>query len=195
MVSARLYVEGGGNAKRLRTDCRRGFAKFMEKAGLAGAMPKVIPCESRNDAYDSFKTAMIDGNGSALLLVDAEIPVTLPGPWQHLKASDNWDRPANATDAQCHLMVQIMESWFLADLDALASFYGTGFRRQALPRNPDIESVTKQEVLNGLAQAARGTKKRDYNKGRDSFEILGKLDPDKIRQSSGWGNRFIRGLS
>ena len=86
-----------------------------------------------------------------MLLVDAEGPVTAYDPWQHLHASDGWARPASATNDQCHLMVQIMESWFLADVDALELFYERGLRRQSLPANPNIEQIPKQDVLNGLA--------------------------------------------
>ena len=65
----KLYVEGGGDAAALKTACREGFAKFLGKAGLAGRMPRIVACGSRADAYDSFCTAI--GNGeAAMLLVD-----------------------------------------------------------------------------------------------------------------------------
>ena len=111
-------------------------------------MPRIVACGSRRDAYESFETAQVK-MGNAMLLVDAEAPVTSQGPWQHLRAIDGWARPPNATDEQCHLMVQVMESWFLADADALSSFYGQGFRKQALPQNPNVEDVSKQDVLLG----------------------------------------------
>ena len=132
-MSANVYVEGGGNSKSLKSDCRRGFRKFVENAGLAGKMPRIVACGSRNDAFDDFKTAVATGQ-SALLLVDAEGPVTASGPWQHLKDRDNWARPEAATEDHCHLMVQVMESWFLADMDALEKFYGDNFRKVALPQ-------------------------------------------------------------
>ena len=157
-------------------------------------MPSVVACGSRGEAYRDFKTA--HGNSlSAMLLVDAEGPVTAPGPWQHLKARDNWDRPASASDDQCHLMVQVMESWFLADPDALASFYGQGFRPQSLSKNPNIEQVSKQVVRSGLAGATRDTKKGRYDKGRDSYEILGRVDPAKVTNASPYADRLIRVLS
>ena len=155
-------------------------------------MPRIVPCGSREDAYNDFRTAHAAGE-AAMLLVDAERPVTAPGPWQHLNSTDNWGRPAAATDGQCHLMVQVMESWFLADRTALASFYGQNFRAQDLPANPDIERVRKEDVLAGLAQATRNTK--SYKKGVDSFQILEKLDPAKVRTASAYADRFIRALS
>ena len=84
MVTVKLHVEGGGNSKVLKTACRRGFSKFIENAGLAGAMPKIVACGSRENAYESFKISHAHEDGIAMLLVDAERPVTAAGPWEHL---------------------------------------------------------------------------------------------------------------
>ena len=194
MVSASLYVEGGGDSKSLKTACRRGFRKFIENAGAAGGVSNIVACGSRGNAYNSFKTALNSGV-NALLLVDAEGPVTTQEAWPHLKTNDNWDHPATATDDQCHLMVQVMESWFLADADALASFYGQDFNRGPLPANRNIEQVPKQDALVGLDQAARNTRKGGYKKGPDSYDILAKLNPAKVRGMSPFGERFIQALS
>ena len=194
MVSPKIYVEGGGNSKRLRQACRRGFIKFFEQVGLAGRMPKIEVCGSRENAYQDFRDALSKGNRNVMLLVDAEGPVTADSPWLHLTARDNWDRPDRATDGQCHLMVQVMEAWFLADVAALQTHYGQGFRAPALPQNPNIEDISKDDVLAGLNRAARDTGKRSYNKSGDSFAILEKLDPAKVRQASGYADRLIRAL-
>ena len=193
MVSVRLFVEGGGTSKALKTACRRGFRKFLESAGLEGQMPQIIACGGRADAYGDFKTAHAAGD-SAVLLVDAEGPVSAGEPWRHLQSTDGWARPPATTDLQCHLMVQIMESWFLADTDALNSFYGQGFRRQRLPANPNVEQVTKQDVLNGLAQATRDTRRGGYTRS-DSFQVLERLCPDRVRQASPYANRLIQALA
>ena len=192
MVSVTLYVEGGGDSAALKRACRKGFRKFIEKAGLIGSMPKIVACGSRGNAYQSFCIAHASEKGPAMLLVDAEEPVTASGPWQHLKDRDRWDRPDTATDDQCHLMVQAMESWFLADKDALQSFYRQGFRSQDLPQDLAIENIPKLEVFNGLSRATRNTKR--YKKGTDSFEILEKLDPQKVRNASDYADRFICAL-
>ncbi len=196
-MSVTLYVEGGGQGKDLRIACRRGFRKFIERAGLTGNMPSIVACGGRDNTYDRFKTAQATTGSEAMLLVDAEEPVTQskPKPWEHLKNRDRWDQPPGASDDQCHLMVQAMESWFLADKDALSSFYGQGFRSQTLPANPNIEQVPKQDVLDGLAQATRDTGKGLYKKGSNSFAILEKLDPEKVRNASPYADRFISALS
>ena len=130
-MSVKLYVEGGGGgnnqkkSKKLMSRCRKGFASFIEKAGLKGKMPRIVPCGGRDMALKveavtgwnldpvvrfKFKAALSQSNETALLLVDSEEPVKLTVPWQHLKDRDGWNRPAGATDDQCHLMVQVMES-------------------------------------------------------------------------------------
>ena len=189
-MSVNLYVEGGGEGK-LKSRCRKGFQSFIQKAGLSGNMPRIMACGSRNVAYARFKVAHVKNKEVALLLVDAEAPVATAKPWQHLKSRDGWDRPMGATDDQCHLMVEVMESWFLADRGALAAFYGQRFREQALPQNPNIEQVTKQDVLGSLESATRNTTKGSYSKGKHSFEILGNLDPAKVMDVSNHAKRFI----
>lgn len=157
-------------------------------------MPSIVACGSRNNAYNKFKTAQATGE-NAMLLVDAEGQVTAQGPWQHLKTRDNWDRPSAATDEQCHMMVQAMESWFLADVDTLEFYYGANFRRQALPQNRNIEDVPKQDVYDGLDRATRNTQKGRYSKGRHSFEILERLDTTKVVEVSCYAKRLIDALA
>ena len=148
----------------LKTACRKGFRTFVEKAGLTGSMPGIVACGSRRNAYEKFETAQAQKDKSALLLVDAEGPVTAKGAWQHLKERDGWDRPQGAKDSHGHLMVQVMESWFLADREALEEFYGQGYRSNALPPEQNVEQIPKQDVFKGLDQAARNTGKRGYKK-------------------------------
>ena len=87
-----------------------------------------------------------------------------------------------------------MESWFLADVDALESFYGQRFQRGALPQNPNVEQVSKQRVWDGLTRATRSTGKGSYKKGAHSFQILANLNPAKVRGASPHADRFIRAL-
>ena len=156
-------------------------------------MPRFIRCGSREMAFKDFKKAVREGE-DAMLLVDAEEPVRSRGPWQHLKSTDNWNQPRGATNDQCHLMVQVMESWFLADPEALESYYGQAFQRAALPKNPKVEEVPKQEVERRLKRATRQTSKGEYSKGKHSFEILAELDPAKVRQRSSHAERFLSTL-
>ena len=198
MVKIKLYVEGGGSSRALKRACRRGFRKFIEKSGLKGTMPEIVASGSRRNAYDDFATRhhhTAAKNERALLLVDAEGPVRESRPWQHLKDSDGWNQPAGATDDQCHLMVQVMESWFLADTTALAEFYGQGFRKTALRTNPQIEQVPKEYVLSGIRRATDSTTKGRYDKGSHSFEILATIDPAKVTSASPLARRLVETLS
>ena len=157
-------------------------------------MPKIVASGSRDEAYDDFNAAHAQRNETAMLLVDSEQEVTASSSWAHLRSRDNWRRPPDASSDQCHLMVQVMESWFLADRPALQEFYGQRFRSQALPGNQKIEQIPKQDVLNGLKQASRTTPKGAYDKGAPSFEILGTIDPAKVTAASPYARRFVQTL-
>ena len=198
----KLYVEGGGDTAALKTACREGFTTFITKAGLK-KRPRIVACGSRRDAFDSFCTAINNGE-DALLLVDSEEAVSAQHqqgqpnnwqPWVHLKArqGDGWDKPQHSVDTDCHLMVQVMESWFLADRETLKAFFGQGFKENALPAaNNDIEVIAKQQVYNSLAQATSNCKtKAAYGKGEHSFKLLTKIDTAKVTQASPWAKRFV----
>jgi hypothetical protein len=202
MVGAKLYVEGGGDAKELRTACRKGFSTFLKKAGFLGAMPGIVACGSRENAYDSFCTALKKGE-TAFLLVDSENPVDSRCqrgemenwmPWKHLEnpAGDGWKKPAEASEGMCHLMVQCMEAWLLADRAAMTLFFGRGFNEKALPQRKNVEEVPKRDLYSGLAQASSGCKtKNAYDKGKHSFDLLCLIDPAKVAEASPWAHRFL----
>lgn len=203
----KLYVEGGGDGKTLRTACREGFSKFLEEAGLEGHMPRIVACGSRRDAYDSFCTAIESGE-SAYLLVDSEAPVASQYqrgesetwlPWQHLKQrpGDDWDKPAKAAETDCHLMVQCMESWLLADVSTLKTFFGQGFKENQLPSAANaVEDVAKQDVYRSLANATRNCKtKAPYGKGEHSFKLLAMIKPATVMLAAPWAKRFIETIS
>lgn len=194
-MSTRLYVEGGGDSKALKSACREGFRKFLEKAGVGGRMPRIVACGGRQNAYERFVTALGAADGTPMLLVDAEGPVAAGAdqadPWGHLASRDRWARPSGASDGQCHLMVEVMESWFLADKAALESFYGQGFRASGLPGNPQVEKVPKDEVLSSLARATGDARKGAYDKGSHSFDILARLDPRKVENAAPYARRLL----
>lgn len=197
-MKIKVYVEGGGQTKALRTKCRRGFSAFFSKAGLS-QKPAVVACGTRNDAYDDFCTAVktVEADTLPLLLVDSEASVAngnTDAPWDHLKTRDGWNKPNGAAENQAHLMVLCMESWFMADKDALAEFFGNGFHRNSLPRQADIEAIPKATLYSCLKNAARPTKKKTYGKGDHSFGILAMVDPQKVQEASQWAKRLITTL-
>ena len=193
-MRVKVYVEGGGRGK-LRSDCRQGFSTFFEKSGLAGHMPSVVACGSRNDTLKRFRTASsrVAPEEISLLLVDSEAPVSPNGkPWLHLRSGDNWQRLEGAEDEQAHLMVQCMESWFLADVPALRRFFGAGFRPPA--DQADVEKIPKQDVLERLNRASRNSQKGEYRKGHHSFVVLAQIDPNRVTASSRYANRLVETL-
>lgn len=190
------YVEGG-NRGLLATKCRQGFSEFFKNAGLAGHMPSVVSCGSRDEAFNRFCTALNKSKSGTIpiLLVDSEDPVLTSGTsWEHLRSRDGWKRPDDAQKEQAHLMVQCMESWFLADVSTLESYFGPGFRPTAIPPRNDIERVPKSDVFKQLESASRGSKKGAYDKDSHSFEILGLVDPEKVIERSPFAKRLIDAL-
>lgn len=196
-MSVKVYVEGGGKGS-LRTKCRQGFRKFFDKAGLPKRMLQIVDCGSRQNTYNNFCTELTKAakNEFIVLLVDSEDPVAEgAGPWTHLQTRDKWQKPAAATDENAHLMTQCMEAWFFADKDALAAYFGAGFKRNALSAREEIENIPKTDVESGLKAATRHClPKGEYRKGSHSFPILARLDPAKVADASPRAKLLIRTL-
>jgi hypothetical protein len=154
--------------------------------------PRIVACGSRDEAYKDFCRSLNDAQVFPVLLVDSEGPVQLHQTASvHLLQRDGWK---NLPDGQVHLMVQCMESWFLADKGALGGYYGQGFRAHSLPGNLKIEEVLKQDVAHGLKSATRDTIKGEYHKTKHAFEILALIDPEAVRKASGYADRFFKAL-
>jgi hypothetical protein len=183
-VSAKIYIEGGGDSKDLHRRCREGFrGLLLERCGFAGRMPRLVACGGRGQTFDDFKTAHGKAGKEVFvaMLVDSEEPVADgERPWEHLREFDGWDRPAGAQDDQALLMVTCMESWIAADRDALRAHYGANLQVTALPDLTDMESRPRGSLQDALSDATRTCPNR-YAKGRRSFEVLGKLDPATLR--------------
>jgi hypothetical protein len=128
-------------------------------------------------------------------LIDSEAPVSGARPWTHLKTRDNWEKPENADENDCHLMVQIMETWFLADKAALKTYFEDSTYWESLSVRDDIENIAKDDVFLHLENAARHTRKGAYSKGKHSFEILAKIDCNAVISKSFWAKRFIDSLT
>jgi hypothetical protein len=178
-----IYVEGG-SAGVQKTYCRRAFKSFIGKV-IPEALFTVTACGDRRRTFEAFNLAIISHpNDQVVLLVDSEEQVT-QDIWVHLaqRTGDGWQKPQGIRDDQAHLMVQVMESWFLADPNCLSQYFGTGFSRSALSRNNNLEDVSKIEVYGSLDRAVKNTKKKHYHKTRDGFPILAGLSPQLVRQS------------
>ncbi len=162
-------------------------------------MPKIVACGSRRNAYDDFCTAIRTSaaNEFPFLLVDSEAPVSASHknqPWAHLKKQDGWTKLSDVLDTQAHLMVQVMETWFLADVAELETFFGKDFKSAQLPKSKNIESLSKKDIIQSLKKASEKTQKGEYGKGAHSFDILENIDPQKVTDASKWANRLFEVL-
>jgi hypothetical protein len=195
-VTVRIYVEGGGDSKELRTRCREGFSKLIERAGFQGRMPRVIACGPRSGAFDSFQSAVSSNasNDYPMLLVDSEDPVTRPA-WDHLRCRDNWVQPVGAVDDQAQMMVTSMETWILADRKALREIFGPELSNNALLPEAGLEARSRDEVLATLENATHNCgSERAYRKGRRSFQALAQLDPATLKQHLPHFLQFVSAL-
>lgn len=197
-MNVKIYVEGGGDRRELQVNCRKGFSAFFAKTELAGRMPKITAGGGRRKTFDKFRHALkkAEHNEFIVLLVDSEdLVIKNSAPWLHLKNRDKWDKPLDAKDDNAHLMVQCMETWFLADKDSLAAFFGNGFNSNALPKQPDIENISKDDVTSSLKKATtRCAPKGVYHKGNHSFAILAQLNPNKVTEASPHAKRLVETL-
>ena len=136
-MSAVLYIEGGGDRNQnLERLFRRAWTKFFEAASVEGRLPKIVRGGSRSRTFNLFRKAVASPHPGRVpfLLVDSEESVQEGhSPWQHLKARDNWIPPGGESDDQAFLMVQVMETWFLADREALRRHFGPRLREKCDP--------------------------------------------------------------
>ncbi|MBI5497306.1 MAG: DUF4276 family protein [Deltaproteobacteria bacterium] len=182
----KLFVEGGGDARRLRTELREGFHGLLSKAGVR-RMPRIIACGPRSQAFRDFSNER--QKGPAVLLVDSEGPGTA-SPWEHVRR--DVEKPPAATEEDLHFMAVTMETWLCSDPGALEGYYGQGFKAAALPQRPNLEEEPKNDVNAKLAAAVKASRKGRYNKGEDSFTVLGRIDPGCIAaRCPRWGKRFL----
>jgi hypothetical protein len=179
-----VFVEGGGAGKNATVPFRRGLGAFLgelrEAARKRSLRWSIIPCGPRGRAFADFRRACrVDGDCFNVLLVDSEGPVSA-SPREHLRQADGW--PIEQAEQHYHLMVQAMEAWIIADVEALRAFYGQGFRESAIPVGTDVEQIDKDRLVPVLERASRGTQKGSYHKIRHAGGLLARLSPDVVRQ-------------
>lgn len=191
----RFIIEGRGEGSAV---CREALVKFLEKAGVKGRF-RVQAGRGRGDAYRAY-CKKLGGDETVILIVDSESAVAPScekgssdnwSPWLHLQNEDNWKKPKGAEDIHAHLMVRNMEYMLVSDPGALKGYYGTGFNAKNLPKATDIESVDERRVEDGLQMATRRSEKGRYHKGRHSFQLLARVDPEKVASRSKWAKRLI----
>lgn len=193
-----IYIEGGGDTKRLHSELRQGFKTLFENAGFRGKLPRVIACGSRNDAFRDFTIAFKKKKSSeqVLLLVDSEDNITNDKTkWKFVENRDKWEKPIEASEENIFLMVVCMESWFLSDTGGLKKFFEKDFDESKLPKTDSLENIDKKSLYEGLKKATKETTKGEYGKGQHSFKILKYLDAVKVSNHGEYSREFFDYLS
>ena len=183
-MSATLYLEGGGDSKDLQSRCCEGFRKLLERCGLGGRMPRLVACGGRQRAFGDFRTAhgMNAPKEFIAMLIDSEEPVAdIEKTWEHLGGRDKWVKPKGAQDEQVLLMTTCMETWIITDRATLTKHYGDKLREPALPPLVDMENRSRQTVQDKLVHAARKCSNA-FAKGKRSFEVLARLNPEVLHK-------------
>ena len=197
----KLYVEGGARGSSFERDhCRDAFRKFFSSdPRLKDKLPRTVSCGGRKAAYDAFVTAVRNQKPGIvpILLVDSEIGVARNHTvWRHLQSrpGDNWEKPQGVSDDQAFLMVQVMETWFIADREAMQGFFGAHFRNAAIPMWPNLEEVPKHTVYDSLEKATADCGPRKYAKGRLSFDLLATVSRAKVEAASPHAKELLERL-
>jgi Domain of unknown function (DUF4276) len=200
MKHLRIIVEGGGKGKKasdLSSQLRIGFVRLVcTYLGVNERDRKFdfFPAGSRVAAKKAYEIAVKQGN-EAILLLDSEDLLSSQSCMEHLKnrPHDRMEWSAHARPEDIHLMVTTMESWFLADPDALKDFYGQGFNgNKFLKPGATCETIYKHTVNEILKVATEKTSKGKYHKGSHSGYLIGKIDPHKVIQASPKAKSFFQ---
>ena len=183
MSGVAIYMEGGGRHSDTRRALRQGMEALLQPikdAARARALHwKLVACGGRNEAFRRFRDAVNHGDSTiVVLLVDAEGPVNR-APRSHLQSRDRWDM-GFADEDTVHLMVQVMETWILADPDVLSTYYGGDFNSEILP-GENLEMVPKKEVARVLNQATYRTRRGRYHKIRHASDLLKQIDVGRVK--------------
>ena len=166
----RIYVEGDKGLK-------PGFRKFFGENRPITLIVGKNTQETEKDFLDGLKS---HPDSSVFMLIDADAPLS--------------NRPP---DPRRFFMIQIMESWFLADRKALAEYFGEGFNPKTLPGDPrKIESIPKADVERGLDLATRNCRKMKYSRDKVGHgrELLSRINRTLVREASPECNRLLKTL-
>jgi uncharacterized protein DUF4276 len=172
VTELRIYFEGDSRL-------RPGFHVFLKeiKAAALSKRCKFYPVDAKGTPAQDYRSGL-KANPRALniLLLDSDEPL------DNSVVNLLRKKGLEGCDSECIFwMVQVMESWFLADIDALKRFYDGGFQESALEGNPRVEQIPKGDVLSRLKKATRNTKRGEYQKSH-AFKLLEIVDPSKVRK-------------
>ena len=158
-------------------------------------MPRIVSCGGRRQAVDKFLHSINIGE-DAFLLIDSEEKVLEEQTSTAFLCHEfkEFESLQNLSD-KCHLMVECMETWFLADMKAMENYFNPGFDKNKLPKFKSIESISKETLYKSLKESTKSTKtKGEYSKGQHSFKLLSLINPKLVFEASPWALKFINSL-
>lgn len=189
-----IYFEGGGDSAETKAALRQGMSAFLkplvDMARQRRSRWSLVPCGGRDLALEAFTDALTqEPEKFNVLLVDSEAAV-VGLPRAHLRQRDGWDLAA-AQEDQVHLMAQCMETWLVADPDALAEYYDQDFNANALPRRINLEEEPKVQIYTALENATRQTQKGGYGKIKHASALLKVVSQEKAKERCRHCRRFF----
>jgi hypothetical protein len=171
LMEIRIYFEG-------KATLTSGFESFFTELRTAARVARsTIQFVAAKDGIGAYrKASRTHAQAWNILLKDSEQPM----PTNALRLCERHGINPEFVD-RAFWMVELMETWFLADRDTLASYYGDGFLANAIGETADVEQVSKAQVLDRLKRATTKTSKGEYDKVKYAPYLLEKLDSNRVR--------------
>lgn len=181
---------------------RRAWQIFFSKAGVDGQMLDIAVGGGQQEAFALFSSQLdryMKDNATEpkpLLLLDSEEPVADGHTvWEHLgtRNQHRFQQPPEAHDDSAHMMVQAMETWFIADPPALQRFFDSSLDASVFRNSSPLEAILKEDALDMLRRATLRCR-RHYSKGRRSYGILAEIDPQTVAAACPHADQLLRYL-
>lgn len=108
MVTARLFVEGGGNTRCQQQEARRTVAERWDRTGMKGPRPAVVACRDGSDASRDHSKALAQSPDSApVLLGEGQGSVAEHDAWSRVL----WNRESLKRDVLALAAETSEEGW------------------------------------------------------------------------------------
>ncbi|MGA2742276.1 MAG: DUF4276 family protein [Bryobacteraceae bacterium] len=182
----RIYFEGD---KSLKAGFDAFFKEIGERARIAQHQIRIV-ATGGNPERDFGIALRKHPAAWNILLRDSEGPHKAGFSTQ---VCERMGWPASRADS-IFWMVEMMESWFHADKDALEEYYEIGFRKAALSANPHVEEISKNDLIEGLKLATKDTTKGKYHKTKHAPALLQSIKPALVRKAAPNCERLFRFL-
>ena len=196
-----VYIEGEGGGgttgKRhyLDGEFRKAWKEFLQpladRARQRGIWKfRCIPGRGGSATGKQFANPLPEDAGALrILLIDSEGPVNnVATPWAVVKQK----RPDWASDKDCYLMVQCLESWLLADVETLREYYNSRgkacFRENKIKAWQELEKIPRKTLQDSL-EAATTECGRPYGHA-DGNVLIGKVRREKLETLSSVARLF-----